>query len=63
MDGVVFPCGYTLNNDGDGLNLYYGAADTSVCLARGRASELLAWLKRHGRPGGQGPDTWVANLD
>jgi predicted GH43/DUF377 family glycosyl hydrolase len=45
---VTFPCGYTLGGDGDVINLYYGAADTSVALATGRVSELLAWLDRHG---------------
>lgn len=27
---VTFPCGYTLDGNGDGINLYYGAADTSI---------------------------------
>jgi predicted GH43/DUF377 family glycosyl hydrolase len=43
---VAFPCGYTL--DGDTLNLYYGAADTSVALATGSVRQLLAWLDEHG---------------
>jgi len=29
------------------LNLYYGAADTSIALATARISELLAWLDCH----------------
>jgi predicted GH43/DUF377 family glycosyl hydrolase len=44
---VVFPCGYTLGPDGDTLNLYYGAADTSIALATGSVRELLGWLDRH----------------
>lgn len=44
---VTFPCGYTLDADGDGINLYYGAADTSVALATGRISEILDWLDRN----------------
>ncbi len=36
---VVFPCGHTLNPDGDTLNIYYGAGDSSVALAH--ASGLL----------------------
>jgi predicted GH43/DUF377 family glycosyl hydrolase len=44
---VVFPCGYTLGPDGDTLNLYYGAADTSIALATGSVRELLGWLERH----------------
>lgn len=48
---VVFPCGYTLAPDGDTLNLYYGAADTCVALARGSVRKLLEWLEGNGRPG------------
>ena len=46
---VTFPCGYTLDADGDGINLYYGAADTSVALAKGSIGQLLGWLDRHGK--------------
>ncbi len=45
---VTFPCGYTLDADGDGINLYYGAADTSIALATGSISTILDWLDRHG---------------
>jgi predicted GH43/DUF377 family glycosyl hydrolase len=45
---VTFPCGYTLDADGDGINLYYGAADTSVALAKGSIAQILTWLDRHG---------------
>ena len=48
VDNVVFPCGYTLLPDGDTIHLYYGAADTSICLATGSVSAMLQWLKRHG---------------
>jgi len=34
VDDVVFPCGYTMAPDGDTINLYYGAADCSIALAR-----------------------------
>lgn len=44
---VVFPCGYTIGSDGDTINLYYGAADTSVALARGSIRQLLRWLDEH----------------
>jgi predicted GH43/DUF377 family glycosyl hydrolase len=47
---VVFPCGHTIADDGDTINLYYGAADTSIGLATGRISELLRWLKSHSTP-------------
>jgi predicted GH43/DUF377 family glycosyl hydrolase len=47
---VVFPCGYTLGPDGDSINLYYGAADTSVAVATGSIRRLLAWLDERGSP-------------
>ena len=45
---VAFPCGYTIGDDGDALNLYYGAADTSIALATGSIRALLAWLDENG---------------
>ena len=45
---VAFPCGYTIADDGDTIHLYYGAADTSVALARGSVRQLLQWLDEHG---------------
>ena len=42
---VVFPCGYTVADDGDTLNLYYGAADTSIALATGSIRAMLDWLR------------------
>jgi len=47
VGNVAFPCGYTLGADGDAINLYYGAADTSVALATGSVRELLRWLEKH----------------
>jgi predicted GH43/DUF377 family glycosyl hydrolase len=49
VDQVVFPCGYTLGADGDTLNLYYGAADTSIAMATGSVRAMLDWLDEHGR--------------
>lgn len=46
---VVFPCGYTLGADGDSINLYYGAADSCIALARGSVRSLLEWLDANGR--------------
>lgn len=48
VPGATFPGGWTLDPDGDGLNVYYGAADSSIGLARGRVSALLAWLEERG---------------
>ncbi len=47
VDQVVFPCGWLLGDDGDTLRIYYGAADTSVCVATASLSALLDWLARH----------------
>jgi predicted GH43/DUF377 family glycosyl hydrolase len=49
VGNVVFPCGYTIAPDGDTVNLYYGAADTSMALATGSLRSILAWLHDHGR--------------
>ena len=47
---VAFPCGYTIGDDGDTINLYYGAADTCIALATGSISQILGWLDRHDAP-------------
>ena len=44
VGNVAFPCGYTISADGDTINLYYGAADTSIALATGSIAQLLRWL-------------------
>ena len=44
VDKVVFPCGCTIAPDGDTLNLYYGAADSSIALATGSVRDMLEWL-------------------
>jgi predicted GH43/DUF377 family glycosyl hydrolase len=45
---VTFPCGTTLDADGDTIYLYYGAADTCLALATGSMREILDWLEQHG---------------
>ncbi len=50
VDNVAFPCGYTMGADGDTLNLYYGAADTSIAMATGSLREILSWLDTNGAP-------------
>ncbi len=44
---VVFPCGWVLRDDGDTLHLYYGAADSVVCLAEASLASLLEHLEQH----------------
>jgi predicted GH43/DUF377 family glycosyl hydrolase len=48
VGGVAFPCGYTIDDDGDSINVYYGGADTCVALATSRISTMLEWIKSHG---------------
>ena len=48
VDDVVFPCGYTMDADGDTLNIYYGAADCAIALARASVRSLLVWLDANG---------------
>ena len=47
-DDVVFPCGYTMDADGDTLNIYYGAADCAIALARSSVRSLLDWPDANG---------------
>jgi predicted GH43/DUF377 family glycosyl hydrolase len=49
VGNVVFPCGYVVEPYGDTIRVYYGAADTSVALATGKISEMIDYLKKHGR--------------
>ncbi|HTM26285.1 MAG TPA: hypothetical protein VL225_13895 [Vicinamibacterales bacterium] len=49
VGNVAFPCGYVIAPDGDTIQLYYGAADTSIALATGSIRHLLAWLDEFGR--------------
>lgn len=48
VGGVVFPCGITIGDDDDEVNVYYGAADTSICLAKASIKEMLNWLDEDG---------------
>jgi beta-1,4-mannooligosaccharide/beta-1,4-mannosyl-N-acetylglucosamine phosphorylase len=45
VPNVVFPCAALVDRDNDRLTIYYGAADTVVCLAHGRLSEVLGTLR------------------
>jgi predicted GH43/DUF377 family glycosyl hydrolase len=44
VNNVVFPCGFSVDDDGDSLNIYYGAADNSIALATASIRTLLDWL-------------------
>ncbi len=47
---VVFPCGWILRDDGDTLDLYYGAADSVICLATASVRDLLDHVHGHPAP-------------
>jgi predicted GH43/DUF377 family glycosyl hydrolase len=38
---VVFPCGLVHDSGNDEVRLYYGAADSSICVATARRHDLL----------------------
>jgi len=42
VPNVVFPTAALVDRDLDRLSIYYGAADTTVCLAHGRLSEVVS---------------------
>jgi len=47
VSDVVFPCGWILRDDGDTLHLYYGAADSVVCVATASLAQLMSHLEVH----------------
>jgi len=46
VPNVVFPCAALVDRELDRLTVYYGGADTVVCLAHGHLSEVLASVRR-----------------
>jgi predicted GH43/DUF377 family glycosyl hydrolase len=56
VKNVVFPCGQTIDADGDTIRLYSGAADSCVAMATGSIRALLSWLDSHSS-GGDGSDS------
>jgi beta-1,4-mannooligosaccharide/beta-1,4-mannosyl-N-acetylglucosamine phosphorylase len=45
VPNVVFPCAALVDRPSDRVTIYYGGADTVVCLAHGYLSELLASVR------------------
>jgi beta-1,4-mannooligosaccharide/beta-1,4-mannosyl-N-acetylglucosamine phosphorylase len=45
VPNVVFPCAALVDASADRVTVYYGAADTVVCLAHAYLSELLAFTR------------------
>ncbi len=46
VQNVVFPCAALVDEAADRLTIYYGGADTVVCMAHGHLSELVDLLRR-----------------
>jgi predicted GH43/DUF377 family glycosyl hydrolase len=44
VPNVIFTCGAVLEKDGE-VKIYYGAADTSICLAIAHVDDLLSTVK------------------
>ncbi len=47
VPNVVFPNSIITKEDGDSIDLYYGAADTAVCMAKGKISEIVEYIKQN----------------
>jgi beta-1,4-mannooligosaccharide/beta-1,4-mannosyl-N-acetylglucosamine phosphorylase len=45
VPNVVFPCAALVDRETDRVSVYYGAADTVVCLAHGHLSEILDFVR------------------
>jgi beta-1,4-mannooligosaccharide/beta-1,4-mannosyl-N-acetylglucosamine phosphorylase len=45
VPNVVFPCAALVDRDEDRLSIYYGGADTVVCLAHAHLSEVLEFVR------------------
>ena len=49
VGNVVFSCGCPLA--ANQVRIYYGAADTAICVATANVEELIDWLEKHGSGG------------
>ena len=45
VPNVVFPCAALVDEVADRLTIYYGGADTVVCMAHGHLSEIVASVR------------------
>jgi len=45
VQNVVFPCAALVDAPADRLTIYYGGADTVTCMAHGRLSEVLDFIR------------------
>ena len=54
VGGVVFPCGWILDQPAGTIRLYYGGADTCLALATAQLSDVLDYLARARAPSAHG---------
>jgi beta-1,4-mannooligosaccharide/beta-1,4-mannosyl-N-acetylglucosamine phosphorylase len=47
VPNVVFPCAALVDKGADRLAIYYGAADTSCCVAYAHLDELVSFVKEN----------------
>jgi beta-1,4-mannooligosaccharide/beta-1,4-mannosyl-N-acetylglucosamine phosphorylase len=47
VPNVVFPCAALVDKAADRLAIYYGAADTSCCVAYSHLDELVTFVKEN----------------
>ena len=45
VNGVVFPCGWILDQDAGIIRMYYGGADSCLALATAQLSDVLSYLQ------------------
>lgn len=50
VDDVVFPCGWILDKDAGRLRMYYGGADTCMCLATADMADIEEYVRHCPEP-------------
>jgi predicted GH43/DUF377 family glycosyl hydrolase len=45
VNGVVFPCGWIIDEPTGMIRMYYGGADSCLALATAKVSDLLGYLQ------------------
>jgi predicted GH43/DUF377 family glycosyl hydrolase len=46
VNGVVFPCGWTLDEASGRIRIYYGGADSCLALATAQLADVLDYLRK-----------------
>jgi predicted GH43/DUF377 family glycosyl hydrolase len=46
VNGVVFPCGWVLDNASGLIRIYYGGADSCLALATAQLADVLGYLRK-----------------